>query len=218
MREIAVRNLEKVYKVHEKPQGVLGSLKALFHRRYKHVRAVDGISFDIEPGEMVGFLGPNGAGKTTTFYSLVGFIRPDGGSILLDETDVTAEPMYLRARKGLGYLPQEPTVFQGLSVEENLLAVLERTVPSKEERLKTVKDLLGEFHLWKLRSQKAWTLSGGEKRRLDLGLGDSFRLLLTEENAVQAELVLVRARFDLARALTELRLASGTTLEAYGPG
>ncbi len=138
------------------------------HKTYGQRQVVKGISLEVNSGEIVGLLGPNGAGKTTTFYSLAGFIRPETGAILIDGEDVTALPMYARARKGLGYLAQEPTVFKGLSVEQNLRAVLERTISSKMAQLRKVKDLLDEFGLWKMRSQPAWTLSGGEKRRLEV--------------------------------------------------
>ena len=135
---------------------------------YGERRVVRGLDIAVSSGEIVGLLGPNGAGKTTTFYSLVGFIHPDGGTILLDERDVTHEPMYRRARLGVGYLAQEPTVFRGLTVEENLRAILERTIHSRLEQMRRVKDLLDEFGLWRLRHQKAFTLSGGEKRRLEV--------------------------------------------------
>ena len=138
------------------------------HKNYGERMVVKGLSLSVNSGEVVGLLGPNGAGKTTTFYSLAGFIRPEEGAILVDGVDVTAEPMYARARRGLGYLAQEPTVFKGLTVEENLRAVLERTVKGKLEQMRRVKDLLEEFGLWDLRRQKAWTLSGGEKRRLEV--------------------------------------------------
>src|SRR5271167_4284720 len=134
------------------------------HKTYGKREVVKGISLEVASGEIVGLLGPNGAGKTTTFYSLVGFIHPEEGTIEIDGEDVTKLPMYQRARKGLGYLAQEPTVFRGLTVEENLRAVLERTIRSRMEQMHKVKDLLQEFGLWKLRRQKAWTLSGGEKR------------------------------------------------------
>ena len=131
-------------------------------------QVVNGISLQVRAGEIVGLLGPNGAGKTTTFYSLVGFLRPDSGAILIDDADITALPMYQRARKGMGYLAQEPTVFRGLTVEENLRAVLERILDSRMEQMRRVKELLEEFGLWKLRRQQAWTLSGCEKRRLEI--------------------------------------------------
>lgn len=138
------------------------------HKTYGERMVVKGLSLRVDSGEVVGLLGPNGAGKTTTFYSLAGFIRPEEGAIVVDGVDVTAEPMYARARLGLGYLAQEPTVFKGLTVEENLRAVLERTLKSKLDQMRRVKELLEEFGLWDLRRQKAWTLSGGEKRRLEV--------------------------------------------------
>ena len=137
-------------------------------KTYGERMVVKGLSLQVNSGEIVGLLGPNGAGKTPTFSSLAGFISPDEGAIILDGRDVTLEPMYARARLGLGYLAQEPTVFKGLSVEENLRAVLERKAKSKLEQMRRVKALLEEFGLWDLRRQKAWTLSGGEKRRLEV--------------------------------------------------
>lgn len=137
-------------------------------KNYGSRQVVKGLGLYVEEGEIVGLLGPNGAGKTTTFYSLAGFVRPEEGRILIDGEDVTQMPMYSRARKGLGYLAQEPTVFRGLTVEENLRAILERTISSRFEQMRRVKDLLAEFGLWNLRHQEAWTLSGGEKRRLEV--------------------------------------------------
>ncbi|OIO09996.1 MAG: LPS export ABC transporter ATP-binding protein [Elusimicrobia bacterium CG1_02_63_36] len=137
-------------------------------KNYGHRQVVKGVSLRVRSGEIVGLLGPNGAGKTTTFYSLVGFLHPEGGAIRIDDHDVTDQPMYQRARKGLGYLAQEPTVFQGLTVEENLRAILERTIPDEEEQRAKAKSLLEEFGLWRLQGQEAWTLSGGEKRRLEV--------------------------------------------------
>ncbi|MBI3553283.1 MAG: LPS export ABC transporter ATP-binding protein [Elusimicrobia bacterium] len=138
------------------------------HKTYGERKVVKGLSLEVNSGEIVGLLGPNGAGKTTTFYSLAGFIRPEAGRILIDGDNVTALPMYARARRGLGYLAQEPTVFKGLSVEQNLRAVLERTITSRIQQMRKVKELLEEFGLWDMRHQPAWTLSGGEKRRLEV--------------------------------------------------
>ncbi|MBI4050970.1 MAG: LPS export ABC transporter ATP-binding protein, partial [Elusimicrobia bacterium] len=138
------------------------------YKSYDSRTVVKGVDITISSGEIVGLLGPNGAGKTTTFYSLVGFIRPESGRILLDGKEITYTPMYERARVGVGYLAQEPTVFRGLTVEENLRAILERTIKGRLEQMRKVKDLLEEFGLWKLRHQKAWALSGGEKRRLEV--------------------------------------------------
>ena len=137
-------------------------------KTYGERMVVKGVTLNVASGEIVGLLGPNGAGKTTTFYSLAGFVTPEEGQIFIDGEDVTALPMYERARRGLGYLAQEPTVFKGLTVEENLRAVLERTVDGPLEQMRRVKSLLEEFGLWDMRRQKAWTLSGGEKRRLEV--------------------------------------------------
>ena len=135
---------------------------------YKDRMVVKGVDIHVRSGEIVGLLGPNGAGKTTSFYMMVGFIRPTGGHVFIDDNDVTALPMYERARHGLGYLAQEPTLFKGLTVEENLLAVLERICDDKQTQKRRVDELLNEFGLTKLAKQKAWTLSGGEKRRMEI--------------------------------------------------
>ena len=135
---------------------------------YKDRMVVKGVDIHVQSGEIVGLLGPNGAGKTTTFYMMVGFIRPTQGQVFIDNQEVTQLPMYERARHGLGYLAQEPTIFKGLTVEENLLAVLERILDDKKEQKRRVDELLSEFGLSKLAKQKAWTLSGGEKRRMEM--------------------------------------------------
>ncbi len=135
---------------------------------YKDRMVVKGVDIHVKSGEIVGLLGPNGAGKTTSFYMMVGFIRPTEGKVFIDGDDVTALPMFERARHGLGYLAQEPTIFKGLTVEENLLAVLERILDDKAAQKKRVDELLNEFGLTKLAKQKAWTLSGGEKRRMEI--------------------------------------------------
>jgi len=135
---------------------------------YKDRMVVKGVDIHVRSGEIVGLLGPNGAGKTTSFYMMVGFIRPTSGKVFIDGDDVTALPMFERARHGLGYLAQEPTIFKGLTVEENLLAVLERILDDKTAQKRRVDELLNEFGLTKLAKQKAWTLSGGEKRRMEI--------------------------------------------------
>lgn len=135
---------------------------------YKDRMVVKGVDIHVRSGEIVGLLGPNGAGKTTSFYMMVGFIRPTQGRVFIDDNDVTALPMFERARHGLGYLAQEPTIFKGLTVEENLLAVLERISADKKQQKTRVDELLNEFGLTKLAKQKAWTLSGGEKRRMEI--------------------------------------------------
>ena len=135
---------------------------------YKERRVVKGVDIYVRSGEIVGLLGPNGAGKTTSFYMLVGFIKPTSGKVFIDGEDVTPLPMYERARHGLGYLAQEPTIFRGLTVENNLLAILERIEPDKNKQKQKVAELLEEFGLTRLAKQKAWTLSGGEKRRMEI--------------------------------------------------
>jgi lipopolysaccharide export system ATP-binding protein len=136
---------------------------------------------EIRGGEVVGLLGPNGAGKTTIFYMIVGLLKPNGGRMYLNDEEITSLPMYLRARKGIGYLPQEPSVFRKLTVEENLMAILETLPLSKEEREDRLEDLLEELGLSLLRTQKAYSLSGGERRRVEitraLVLSPSFILL-----------------------------------------
>ena len=141
---------------------------------YKDRMVVKGVDLHVKSGEIVGLLGPNGAGKTTSFYMMVGFISPTKGRVFIDGEDVTALPMYERARHGLGYLAQEPTIFKGLTVEENLLAVLERILDDKQEQKRRVDALLNEFGLTKLARQKAWTLSGGAE------LSDSQRTLVAD--------------------------------------
>ena len=129
---------------------------------------VDGVALRIERGEIVGLLGPNGAGKTTTFAMMVGYVRPDGGHILLDGRDITEIPMYQRARLGIGYLAQEPSIFRKLTVEQNILAILETLDLSRAERRHRLDLLLNELGITHLARQKAFTLSGGEKRRLEI--------------------------------------------------
>ncbi len=137
-------------------------------KTYGERRVVDGIDVDVGAGEIVGLLGPNGAGKTTTFYMLVGMIRPDSGRVILGDTDVSKLPMYKRARLGLGYLPQEPSVFRNLTVEENILAILETLPLSATEREERLESLLEEFRLGHVRENRGTQLSGGERRRVEI--------------------------------------------------
>jgi lipopolysaccharide export system ATP-binding protein len=129
---------------------------------------VRGVSLDVSSGEIVGLLGPNGAGKTTTFYMTVGLAAPDSGRVLLDGLDVTDDPMYVRARKGIGYLPQEPSIFRGLTVEQNVLAILETLDLPDSARRQRARELLAELNLSHLASAPAYTLSGGERRRAEI--------------------------------------------------
>lgn len=150
-------------------------------KSFRHKKVVNGVNIEIRGGEVVGLLGPNGAGKTTIFYMIVGLLQPNGGGIYLNNEEITSLPMYLRARKGIGYLPQEPSVFRKLTVEENLMAILETLRLSREERKARIEDLLNELGLSSLRRQKAYSLSGGERRRVEitraLVLSPSFILL-----------------------------------------
>ena len=144
---------------------------------------VRGVSLNVSSGEVVGLLGPNGAGKTTTFYMTVGLTSPDKGRVFLDDQDVTDDPMYVRARKGIGYLPQEPSIFRGLTVEQNVLAILETLDMSASDRRQRAKQLLAELNLSSLANSPAYTLSGGERRRAEItrALVMSPRFILLDE-------------------------------------
>lgn len=135
---------------------------------YGSKRVVNKVSIEINQGEIVGLLGPNGAGKTTTFYMTMGLISPDAGNVWLDDEEITRLPMYQRARKGIGYLAQEPSVFRGLTVEENILAILETIKMTSAQRKARLKELLEELSIAHLARQKANTLSGGERRRCEI--------------------------------------------------
>ncbi|MBQ9787769.1 MAG: LPS export ABC transporter ATP-binding protein [Lentisphaeria bacterium] len=137
-------------------------------KNYRGRSVVKDVSISVRSGEVVGLLGPNGAGKTTSFYMVMGLIRPDGGKVSFRGVDVTRIPMYKRARMGMGYLAQEPSIFRKLTVEENIMAILETLAISRAERKKRCADLLNELDLTRLKDQKAMTLSGGERRRLEI--------------------------------------------------
>jgi lipopolysaccharide export system ATP-binding protein len=144
-------------------------------KSFKGRRVVDHVSVRVEQGEIVGLLGPNGAGKTTTFYLITGLIRPDGGRVLLDGVDLTRAPMYQRARTGIGYLAQEPSIFRKMTVEENILAILETRRLGRDERHRKLEHMLDELSIKHLRRSRAYALSGGERRRLEIT-----RALVTE--------------------------------------
>jgi lipopolysaccharide export system ATP-binding protein len=144
-------------------------------KTYKKRSVVNNVALHLRQGEIVGLLGPNGAGKTTTFYMIVGLIQPQSGSIVLDGTDITSMPMYKRARNGIGYLSQEPSIFRKLSVEENILAILETRPLSAAQKAAKLEMLLDELSIKHLRKSKAYALSGGERRRLEIT-----RALVTE--------------------------------------
>ena len=146
---------------------------------YGKRKVVKGVSVEVNQGEIVGLLGPNGAGKTTTFYMVVGFIRPNEGTVHLDGEEITRLPMYRRARRGIGYLPQEASVFRKLSVEDNISAVLELIGLSKAEQEERLESLIDEFGLEKVRKSRGDTLSGGERRRTEIA-----RALATSPNFI----------------------------------
>lgn len=150
-------------------------------KKYGKRTVVKGVSIQVEQGEIVGLLGPNGAGKTTTFYMIVGLIKPNSGKIFLENTEITKEPVYKRAQKGIGYLAQEASVFRKLSVEDNIKAILEMSKLSKREQNERMESLLDEFGLQRIRKSKGIQLSGGERRRTEiaraLALNPSFILL-----------------------------------------
>ncbi len=137
-------------------------------KRYGGRTVVNDVSFEVGQGEIVGLLGPNGAGKTTSFYQVVGLVRPDTGEVYLDQTNITKEPMYKRAQMGIGYLPQEASVFRKLSVEDNIIAVLQMTSLSKQQQKTKLEELINEFRLEHVRKNNGDTLSGGERRRTEI--------------------------------------------------
>jgi lipopolysaccharide export system ATP-binding protein len=150
---------------------------------YGRRQVVNSVSIEVEQGEIVGLLGPNGAGKTTTFYMMVGFIQPTSGRVYLDNLDVTNDAMYRRAQKGVGYLPQEPSVFRKLSVEDNIKAVLEMTKLNKAEQKDKLESLIAEFRLDKVRKNSGDSLSGGERRRTEIArsLASDPKFILLDE-------------------------------------
>ncbi|HAD75213.1 MAG TPA: LPS export ABC transporter ATP-binding protein [Gemmatimonadetes bacterium] len=172
---------------------------------YRKRRVVDDIAISVTQGEIVGLLGPNGAGKTTTFYMLVGLIPPDRGRVFLDEEDLTDVPMYRRARKGVGYLAQEPSVFRKLTVEQNVKAILETLRLSKNEEAARLEELLDELSLGDLRRNKAYSLSGGERRRLEItrALVQRPKFMLLDEPFAGIDPIAVHDIQDIVASLKE---------------
>jgi lipopolysaccharide export system ATP-binding protein len=152
-------------------------------KSYRRRAVVNDVALELGQGEIVGLLGPNGAGKTTTFYLITGLIRPDAGTICLDSEDITGEPMYRRARRGIGYLAQEPSIFRRMTVEQNVLAILETLPLSKADRMARLDRMLDELGLTSLRTSPAYTLSGGERRRLEItrALATNPKFMLLDE-------------------------------------
>jgi len=152
-------------------------------KSYRKKTVIRDVSLDLGRGEVVALLGPNGSGKTTTFYAIAGLVSPEGGQVMIDGRDVTYLPMYRRAKLGIGYLPQEMSIFRGLSVEDNILAILEITIPNKVQRRERLEELLSEFSISHLRRASALSLSGGERRRVEIArclAADPKYLLLDE--------------------------------------
>ncbi len=173
-------------------------------KTYRHRRVVDGVSIHVHAGEIVGLLGPNGAGKTTTFNMVVGVVRPDEGSVRFNQHDVTHSPMHERARLGIGYLTQEPSVFRKLSVEDNIRAILETCVMDRAEREVRLKYLLEELDLTPLAKSMAYQLSGGEKRRLEItrALVTTPKLLLLDEPLAGIDPI---AQYEVSKIVRRLK-------------
>jgi lipopolysaccharide export system ATP-binding protein len=173
-------------------------------KTYKGRPVVNGVSVEVEQGEIVGLLGPNGAGKTTSFYMMVGLVRPDEGRVFLDDVEITKLPMYKRAQMGIGYLPQEVSVFRNLSVEDNIMAILEMTSLSKEERSEKLEQLLEEFSLTHVRKNLGNRLSGGEKRRTEIAraLATNPKFVLLDEPFAGVDPIAVE---DIQSIISELK-------------
>lgn len=173
-------------------------------KTYKGRSVVDKVSIEVNQGEIVGLLGPNGAGKTTSFYMIVGLVRPDEGKVFLDEQEITGLPMYKRAQLGIGYLPQEVSVFRKLSVEDNIMAILEMTDLNKKEREEKLETLLNEFHLTHVRKNLGNRLSGGEKRRTEIAraLATNPKFLLLDEPFAGVDPIAVE---DIQSIISELK-------------
>lgn len=173
-------------------------------KKYGRRTVVSGVSLNVNRGEIVGLLGPNGAGKTTTFYMMVGFIKPNGGRVFLDSDEITNLPMYRRAQRGIGYLPQEPSVFRKLSVEDNIMAILEMMDLTKSEQVEKQESLIAEFGLEKVRKSNGDTLSGGERRRTEIAraLASDPKFILLDEPFAGIDPIAVE---DIQSIVTKLR-------------
>ncbi len=174
-------------------------------KSYRQRRVVDEVGFQVNPGEIVGLLGPNGAGKTTSFRMVVGMVRPDEGQVVLEDRDITRLPIYKRARRGIAYLPQEPSIFRRMTVEDNLLAVLETIRMSRADRHARMDMLIGELELEKVRKSRAEVLSGGERRRLEIArsLVHDPALLLLDEPFAGVDPITVQEIQGILRRLKE---------------
>lgn len=177
-------------------------------KSYRKRKVVDDVAIEVSQGEIVGLLGPNGAGKTTTFYMMVGLIPPQAGTVHLDDEELTRTPMFKRARKGIGYLAQEPSVFRKLSVEDNVLAILETLGLPRDEEKKRLDELLGELGLESLRKAKAYALSGGERRRLEItrALVQNPKFMLLDEPFAGIDPIAVHDIQEIVRGLKDRRI------------
>jgi lipopolysaccharide export system ATP-binding protein len=176
----------------------------IIQKTYKGRAVVKGVSIEVNQGEIVGLLGPNGAGKTTSFYMIVGLVKPDVGNVYLDDLDITDYPMYKRAQLGIGYLPQEVSVFRKLSVEDNILSILEMTKLNKQDRLARLEELLNEFSLTHVRKNLGHSLSGGEKRRTEIAraLATNPKFVLLDEPFAGVDPIAVE---DIQSIIADLR-------------
>ena len=177
-------------------------------KRYKRRPVVNGISLSLQRGEVVGLLGPNGAGKTTSFYMIIGLVKPDGGTVVMDGQDITTLPLYRRARLGVGYLPQEASIFRGLTVEQNIRAVLEVTESDRDARDTILEALLIEFGIAHLRRAPALALSGGERRRCEIAraLASNPRFMLLDEPLAGIDPIAVAEIRELVSKLSERKI------------
>ena len=173
-------------------------------KAYKNKEVVKGVTVEVKQGEIVGLLGPNGAGKTTSFYMIVGLVKPDSGKVFLDDKEITKVPMYKRSKMGLGYLPQEVSVFRKLSVEDNILAILQMTKLSKTQQKERLEELLNEFGLQHVRKNLGNKLSGGEKRRTEIarGLAINPKFILLDEPFAGVDPIAVE---DIQRIVLDLQ-------------
>ncbi len=178
-------------------------------KKYGQKKVVDQLSFEIRPGEILGLLGPNGAGKTTAFYMAIGLIRPDSGKIYFKNREITHASIYRRARMGMGYLAQEPSVFRNLTVEKNILCILETIPLSKKERFQRLESLLKELHLENIADKKASSLSGGERRRLEItrALVTSPSLLLLDEPFANIDPITIHDVKEMVRLLARKNIS-----------
>jgi lipopolysaccharide export system ATP-binding protein len=177
-------------------------------KRYKKRTVVKNVGVDVRQGEVVGLLGPNGAGKTTTFYMIVGMIKPEEGRVFLDNEEITTMPMYRRARLGIGYLPQEASIFRKMSVEENILAVLQMMDLSPEERRKRCEKLMDDFNIAHLARSKGYMLSGGERRRTEIAraLASEPKFILLDEPFAGIDPIAVEDIMKIVRGLRDRRI------------